>query len=41
MGGHEAQFAYQHITHRLEVRSLAGLFYEIFAIRVNWWEFLI
>jgi hypothetical protein len=33
-------FAYQHITHRLGVKSLAALFYEIFGIRVNWWEFL-
>jgi len=33
-------FAYQHITHRLGVRSLAALFFEIFGIRVNWWEFL-
>jgi predicted RecB family nuclease len=33
-------FAYQHITHRLGVKSLAALFYEIFGIQVNWWEFL-
>ncbi|MDI4238734.1 TM0106 family RecB-like putative nuclease [Bradyrhizobium sp. Arg237L] len=33
-------FAYQHITHRLGVKSLAALFYETFGIRVNWWEFL-
>ena len=33
-------FAYQHITHRLGARSLAALFYEIFGIRVNWWEFI-
>jgi hypothetical protein len=33
-------FAYQRITHRLGVRSLAALFYEVFGIRVNWWEFL-
>jgi hypothetical protein len=33
-------FAYQHITHRLGVRSLAALFYESFGIRVNWWEFI-
>jgi hypothetical protein len=33
-------FAYQHITHRLGVKSLAALFYEVFGIRVNWWEFL-
>ncbi|RWK54610.1 TM0106 family RecB-like putative nuclease [Mesorhizobium sp.] len=33
-------FAYQHITHRLGVKSLGALFYEIFGIRVNWWEFL-
>jgi hypothetical protein len=32
-------FAYQHITHRLGVRSLAALFYETFDIRVNFWEF--
>jgi len=32
-------FAYQHITHRLGVRSLAALFYEAFGIRVNFWEF--
>ena len=32
-------FAYQHITHRLGVRSLAALFYETFGIRVNLWEF--
>ena len=32
--------AYQHITHRLGVKSLAALFFEIFGIRVNWWEFL-
>jgi predicted RecB family nuclease len=33
-------FVYQHITHRLSVRSLAALSYEVFGIRVNWWEFL-
>jgi hypothetical protein len=33
-------FAYQHITHRLGVKSLSALFYEIFGIRVNWWDFL-
>jgi Transposase IS66 family len=33
-------FAYQHITHRIGIKSLAGLFYEIFGIQVNWWEFL-
>jgi Transposase IS66 family/RNase_H superfamily len=33
-------FAYQHITHRLGVRSLAALFYETFGIRVNFWEFM-
>jgi predicted RecB family nuclease len=38
--GFMSWFAYQHITHRLGVKSLAGLFYEIFGIRVNWWEFL-
>jgi hypothetical protein len=32
-------FAYQHITHRLGGKSLAALFYEIFGIRVNLWEF--
>ncbi|MEZ2144568.1 TM0106 family RecB-like putative nuclease [Bradyrhizobium sp. DN5] len=32
-------FAYQHITHRLGVRSLAALFYETFGVRVNFWEF--
>src|SRR5262249_9534574 len=38
--GFMSWFAYQHITHRLGVKSLAGLFYEIFGIRVNWSEFL-
>ena len=38
--GFMSWFAYQHITHRLGVKSLAALFYEIFGIRVNWWEFL-
>jgi len=33
-------FAYQQITHRLGVKTLAGLFHETFGIRVNWWEFL-
>jgi predicted RecB family nuclease len=37
--GFMSWFAYQHITHRLGVKSLAALFYEIFGIRVNWWEF--
>jgi hypothetical protein len=32
-------FAYQHITHRLGLRSLAALFYETFQVRVNFWEF--
>jgi hypothetical protein len=32
-------FAYQHITHRLGVASLGALFYEIFGIRINGWEF--
>nr|WP_024513207.1 transposase [Bradyrhizobium sp. ARR65] len=32
-------FAYQHITHRLGLRSLAALFYETFGVRVNFWEF--
>jgi predicted RecB family nuclease len=38
--GFMSWFAYQHITHRLGVRSLAALFYESFGIRVNWWEFI-
>jgi transposase-like protein len=38
--GFMSWFAYQHITHRLGVRSLAALFYETFGIRVNWWEFI-
>jgi predicted RecB family nuclease len=38
--GFMSWFAYQHITHRLGIKSLAALFYEIFGIRVNWWEFL-
>jgi predicted RecB family nuclease len=38
--GFMSWFAYQHITHRLGVKSLAALFFEIFGIRVNWWEFL-
>jgi hypothetical protein len=33
-------FAYQYITHRLGVKSLAALFYETFGIRVNLSEFL-
>jgi Transposase IS66 family/RNase_H superfamily len=33
-------FVYQHITHRLGVRSLAALSYEVFGIRVISWEFL-
>ncbi|MBR0716912.1 TM0106 family RecB-like putative nuclease, partial [Bradyrhizobium liaoningense] len=32
-------FAYQHISHRLGMRSVAALFYETFGIRVNLWEF--
>ncbi|MBI5321859.1 TM0106 family RecB-like putative nuclease [Bradyrhizobium sp.] len=32
-------FAYQHITHGLGIKSLAALFYEIFGVRVNFWEF--
>ena len=32
-------FAYQQITHRLGVKSLAALFHETFGIQVNWWEF--
>ena len=39
--GFMSWFAYQQITHRLGVKSLAALFYEIFGIRVNWWEFLV
>jgi predicted RecB family nuclease len=38
--GFMSWFAYQHITHRLGVKSLAKLFYESFGIRVNLWEFL-
>jgi transcriptional regulator with XRE-family HTH domain len=38
--GFMSWFAYQHITHRLGVKSLAALFYESFEIRVNLWEFL-
>jgi predicted RecB family nuclease len=34
-------FAYQHITHRLGVKTLAALFHEVFGIQVNWWEFLV
>jgi predicted RecB family nuclease len=34
-------FAYQHITHRLGVKTLAALFHETFGIQVNWWEFLV
>lgn len=37
--GFMSWFAYQHITHRLGVKSLAALFYETFGIRVNFWEF--
>jgi len=37
--GFMSWFAYQHITHRLGVTSLAALFYETFGIRVNFWEF--
>ena len=33
-------FAYQHITHRLGVKTLAALFHETFGIQVNWWEFI-
>lgn len=39
--GFMSWFAYQQITHRLGVKSLAALFYEVFGIRVNWWEFLV
>jgi transposase IS66 family protein len=39
--GFMSWFAYQHITHRLGVKSLAALFYEIFGIRVNLCEFQI
>jgi predicted RecB family nuclease len=38
--GFMSWFAYQQITHNLGIKSLAALFYEIFGIRVNWWEFL-
>jgi hypothetical protein len=38
--GFVSWFAYQHITHRLGVKSLAALFYETFGIRVNFWEFM-
>jgi predicted RecB family nuclease len=38
--GFMSWFAYQHITHRLGVKSLAALFYEMFGIQVNWSEFL-
>ena len=38
--GFMSWFAYQHIAHRLGVKSLAALFYESFGIRVNLWEFL-
>ena len=38
--GFMSWFAYQHITYRLGVKSLAALFYEVFGISVNWWEFL-
>jgi len=34
-------FAYQQITHRLGIKTLAGLFHETFGVRVNWWEFLV
>jgi predicted RecB family nuclease len=37
--GFMSWFAYQHITHRLGVKSLAALFYETFGVRVNFWEF--
>ncbi|MCP1849723.1 MULTISPECIES: TM0106 family RecB-like putative nuclease [unclassified Bradyrhizobium] len=37
--GFMSWFAYQHITHRLGVKSLAASFYETFGIRVNFWEF--
>jgi predicted RecB family nuclease len=39
--GFMSWFAYQHIAHRLGVKSLAALFYEVFGIRVNWWEFMV
>jgi predicted RecB family nuclease len=38
--GFMSWFAYQHITHRLGVISLAALFHEIFGIRVRFWEFM-
>jgi hypothetical protein len=34
-------FAYQQITHRLGVKTLAALFHETFGIQVNWWEFFL
>jgi predicted RecB family nuclease len=37
--GFMSWFAYQHITHRLGIKSLAALFYESFGIRVNFREF--
>jgi predicted RecB family nuclease len=38
--GFMSWFAYQHITHRLGVKTLAALFHETFGIQVNWWEFI-
>jgi predicted RecB family nuclease len=39
--GFMSWFAYQQITHRLGVKTLAALFHEVFGIQVNWWEFLV
>lgn len=38
--GFMSWFAYQQITHRLGVKTLAALFHETSGIQVNWWEFL-
>jgi hypothetical protein len=38
--GFVSWFAYQHVTHRLGVKSLAALFYETFGIKVSFWEFM-
>jgi predicted RecB family nuclease len=39
--GFMSWFAYQQITHRLGIKTLAALFHETFGIQVNWWEFLV
>jgi predicted RecB family nuclease len=39
--GFMSWFAYQHITHRLGVKTLAALFHETFGIQVDWYEFLV